>query len=71
MKQTLCSFFFSHGLLEEARTEEHIPQNQHVTQMSPVKPSECPTTTGSQLTDCMQGEGGDVMKHTKTAGSEA
>lgn len=55
MKQTVCLVYY--GLIEQVGTEEHIPQNKHVTQMSLVKPSECTTTTGSQLTDCMQAEG--------------
>lgn len=32
--------------------------------MSPVKPSKCTTTTGSQLTDCMQGGRGGTLWNT-------
>lgn len=42
--------------------------------MSQVEPRKYPTTTASQLTDCVYVcvcIGGVVMKHTKTAGSGA
>lgn len=42
-------------------------------EISQVKHSDCQTTAASQLTDCRKREegGGGMMKHTRTAGSEA